>query len=219
MSSFNAVFPSGTMTAVVGPNGAGKSTVMKSLVGIVKPKYGSIEFFGSTFKEQYRRIAYVPQRINVESFFPMRVKDVVAQGLHTELKWYQLMSKEHRRRVHGALEQVNMVEFGDHQFSEISGGLFQRMFVARALVQRPEFLILDEPFNGVDIPTLEILMKIFRELVKNGSTVAMVHHDLITVKDYFDRVIIMNRTAIAEGNVDDALTRENVCRAYGVELE
>ena len=219
LSSVNASFPAGTMTAIVGPNGAGKSTLMKSLIGIVKPVSGSIEFFGGSFKNNHGRIAYVPQTIHVDSFFPMRVKDVIAQGMHNELRWYKLMSKDQHQKVIDALGQINMEEFANHQFSELSGGQFRRMFVARALIQNPDLFLLDEPFNGVDVATHDILMDIFRNLVNNGKTVVMVHHDLTTLRGCFDRVVMLNKTIVAEGPVDDILTSENISRTYNAKFE
>lgn len=207
--------PKGSLVGVIGPNGAGKSTLLKALLGIVKPLSGNVRFFGKPFKKVKEKIAYVPQKRSIDWDFPITVFDVVLMGRYGKLrglKWYTKADKKAARRI---LEQLEMADLADRQINTLSGGQQQRLFIARALLQEGEILLLDEPFAAVDKATEEILMTLLRRLRDEGKTILVVHHDLNTAPDYFDQVILLNTSLVAYGPVKETLTPENLARAYG----
>ncbi|NLA92085.1 MAG: ABC transporter ATP-binding protein, partial [Spirochaetales bacterium] len=182
----------GAITAIVGPNGAGKSTLLKAILKLVPISSGSISFFGRTLKEMRREVAYVPQRSEVDWDFPTTVLDVVMMGSYGALGWIKAPGKRERNLAFEALEKVGMTEFANRQISELSGGQQQRTFIARALVQDASIFLMDEPFAGVDAATEQAIIGVLRELQASGKTLVIVHHDLLTVKEYFDQVILLN---------------------------
>lgn len=207
--------PKGSLVGVIGPNGAGKSTLLKALLGIVKPLSGNVRFFGKPFKKVKEKIAYVPQKRSIDWDFPITVFDVVLMGRYGKLrglKWYTKADKKAARRI---LEQLEMADLADRQINALSGGQQQRLFIARALLQEGEILLLDEPFAAVDKATEEILMTLLRRLRDEGKTILVVHHDLNTAPDYFDQAILLNTSLVAYGPVKETLTPENLARAYG----
>jgi len=216
--SVDATFEDGALTAIVGPNGAGKSTLLKAALGIVRPLAGRITFFGRGFDEARDRIAYVPQRASVDWDFPTRALDVVLMGLYRELGLLGRVGRSQRARAMDCLARVGMEGFADRQIGQLSGGQQQRVFLARALAQNADLYLLDEPFAGVDAATEKAVIAVLKGLKAEGKTVAVVHHDLSTVRDYFDRVLIVNMRKIAEGPVDTAFTTENLQSAYGGRL-
>lgn len=216
--SVDATFPEGSMTAIIGPNGAGKSTLLKASLGILRPLSGVVTIFGQPLNSQRHRIAYVPQRASVDWDFPTTVLDVVLMGLSRELGLLRLVRPRHRERALGCLTRVGMAEFADRQIGQLSGGQQQRVFLARALAQGADLYLLDEPFAGVDAATEKAIIAVLKTLKAEGKTVVSVHHDLSTVTDYFDRVLILNTRKIAEGPVADAFTEETLQSAYGGRL-
>ncbi len=202
------------ITAIVGPNGAGKSTLLKAILKLVPISSGSISFFGRTLKEMRREVAYVPQRSEVDWDFPTTVLDVVMMGSYGALGWIKPPGKRERDLAFEALEKVGMSEFANRQISELSGGQQQRTFIARALVQDASIFLMDEPFAGVDAATEQAIIGVLRELQANGKTLVIVHHDLLTVKEYFDQVILLNVHTIATGPVATTFTPENLQKAY-----
>lgn len=207
--------PGKQIIGIVGPNGAGKSTLLKSLLGIHKPAAGKISFFGKPYKEVKKHIAYVPQRSAVDWNFPIHVLDVVLMGLYGErglLKWVR---KEDKQHAAAALERVGMLPFAKRQISELSGGQQQRIFLARALLQKADIYLMDEPFAGIDMATEKALLDIFLELKNEGKTLLIVHHDLTTVQKYFDWVVLLNTCLIDCGPVNDVFHEENLRKAYG----
>jgi manganese/zinc/iron transport system ATP- binding protein len=216
--SVDADVPRGSMTAIIGPNGAGKSTLLKAALGIIRPLSGWVEVFGQTLAQARRRVAYVPQRASVDWDFPTRVFDVVLMGLSAELGLLRRVKPAHRAQVLACLERVGMQDFADRQIGRLSGGQQQRVFLARALAQGAELYLLDEPFAGVDAATEKAIVAVLDQLKRDGKTVVAVHHDLSTVRDYFDRVLIMNIKAIAQGPTQDAFTMDALQRAYGGRL-
>jgi manganese/zinc/iron transport system ATP- binding protein len=208
----------GAMTAIIGPNGAGKSTLLKAALGIVTPLSGQVTVFGQPLEAQRARIAYVPQRASVDWDFPTTVLDVVLMGLSRELGLLRLVRPRHRARALDCLSRVGMAEFADRQIGQLSGGQQQRVFLARALAQGADLYLLDEPFAGVDAATEKAIIAVLKTLKAEGKTVVSVHHDLSTVTDYFDRVLILNTSKIAEGPVADAFTETNLQAAYGGRL-
>ena len=216
--SVDATFRKGTLTAIVGPNGAGKSTLLKAALGLVKPLSGTASVFGAPLEDMRRRVAYVPQRAAVDWDFPARVKDVVAMGLYGDLGLLGRFTGRHNRRVMACLERVGMEDFANRQIGQLSGGQQQRVFLARALAQEADLYVLDEPFAGVDAATERAIIDVLKALRDDGKTVIAVHHDLSTVREYFDDVLILNVRKVSEGPVDDAFTEEALNQAYGGRL-
>ncbi len=216
--SVDATFEQGAMTAIVGPNGAGKSTMLKAALGIVKPLSGRITYFGKTLQESRARIAYVPQRASVDWDFPTRVLDVVTMGLYRQLGLLGRVRGQHVAQAMACLQRVGMDGFADRQIGQLSGGQQQRVFLARALAQKADLYLLDEPFAGVDAATEKAIISVLKEVRDEGKTVVAVHHDLATVPEYFDRVFLISTTGIAEGSVTDAFTDANLQKAYGGRL-
>jgi manganese/zinc/iron transport system ATP- binding protein len=214
----DATFPAGAMTAIVGPNGAGKSTLLKAALGLLPPLAGRALFWGRPLHEMRPRVAYVPQRASVDWDFPVSVIDVALMGLHRELGLLGRLRPAIRARAEAALARTGTLDLAQRQIGQLSGGQRQRVFLARALAQDADLVLLDEPFAGVDAATEETLLDLLRGLRAEGRTVVAVHHDLATVADWFDRVLLLNRRVVAEGPVVTALTRANLQAAYGGRL-
>ncbi len=210
--------PPGVMAAIVGPNGAGKSTFIKAVLGLAKPTAGHIRLFGKPYRETRRSVGYVPQRSAVDWDFPTTAVDVVTMGRYGHLGWLRRPGPKERRQALDALDRVGMADFSDRQISQLSGGQQQRVFLARALVQDAQIYFLDEPMAGVDAPTERAIVNILKELRDAGRTLIVVHHDLQTVRDYFDWLVILNVRVIAQGAVDAVYTGQNLRRAYGGQI-
>lgn len=205
----------GTLTGIVGPNGAGKSTLIKTLLELHPKLTGDVSFFGTTYKKAKKRIGYVPQRGSVDWDFPTNALDVVTMGLYGQIGWLRRPTKKHKQLAYEALEKMGMAEYARRQISQLSGGQQQRVFLARALVQNADVYFMDEPLAGVDAQTERAIMKILKELKAKGKTVLVVHHDLQTVEDYFDHVLLLNRTVINYGKTERVFTKENIAKTYG----
>ena len=214
----DATLPAGSMTAIVGPNGAGKSTFLKGALGVIPKVAGEATVFGRPFARARDRVAYVPQRASVDWDFPALAEDVVMMGLYSRIGLFRLPSRRHRETARACLARVGMEAFAERQIGQLSGGQQQRVFLARALAQDADLYLLDEPFAGVDAATEKVLVSVLQSLRDAGRTVACVHHDLSTVADYFDRVLLLNGTRIAEGTVAEAFTEANLQAAYGGRL-
>lgn len=207
--------PRGVLLAIVGPNGAGKSTLLKSILGLVKPAAGTVMVFGESYESQRKRVAYVPQRGSVDWDFPTTALDVVMMGRYGHLGWLRRPGQKEKQLSLDALRKVGMQDYSNRQISQLSGGQQQRVFLARALVQDADIYIMDEPFAGVDTTTEKAIISLLQNLRKNGKTVIVVHHDLQTVKEYFDWVMLVNVRKIALGPVHHTLTKENLIKTYG----
>jgi manganese/zinc/iron transport system ATP- binding protein len=207
--------PPGVMCAVVGPNGAGKSTLLKAVLGLVPPTAGHVRLFGLPYDKARGRVGYVPQRATVDWDFPATARDVVEMGLYGRLGWFRRPGRAERAATLAALEAVEMADFADRPIADLSGGQQQRVFIARALVQDPDLLILDEPMAGVDAVTEAAIVALLKGLRDRGRTVIVVHHDLQTVQRYFDWLVMLNVRVIAQGPVAEVYTPENLRRAYG----
>ncbi|MDQ3317429.1 MAG: metal ABC transporter ATP-binding protein [Actinomycetota bacterium] len=207
--------PDGQLVAVVGPNGAGKTTLLKVIMGLMQPAAGRATVYGKPFKEARQLVGYVPQRGSVDWDFPTDALDVVQMGLYGKLGWFRRPGRKEREKAMECLEKVGMAGFAGRQISQLSGGQQQRVFLARALAQEARLYLTDEPFAGVDYKTEQAIVGLLRELKAAGGTVVVVHHDLATVPDYFDRVVILNRRLVAEGPVEEVFTRDNLADAYG----
>ncbi len=211
----DATFPAGTMTAIVGPNGAGKSTFLKAALGIVPNVGGTAQFFGGPLGAVRDRVAYVPQRAGVDWDFPARVIDVVIMGLQRELGLFGRLTAQHKALAESCLARVGLTDFAKRQIGALSGGQQQRVFLARALAQQADLILLDEPFAGVDAATETALIRVLHGLRDEGKAIVAVHHDLSTVPTYFDRVLLMNHHPISEGPVATIFTEANLARTYG----
>ena len=216
--SMDATFEAGAMTAIIGPNGAGKSTLLKAALGLVPRLSGVVTIFGQPLAQQRGRVAYVPQRASVDWDFPTRVIDVVFMGLHRDLGLLGRVRRSHRDRALACLDRVGMADFASRQIGALSGGQQQRVFLARALAENADLYLLDEPFAGVDAATEASIIAVLQELRDEGRSVIAVHHDLATVPDYFDRVLILNVRKVAEGPVAEAFTQASLQDAYGGRL-
>lgn len=204
----------GKITAIVGPNGAGKSTLIKAILNLIKPISGRVLIDGEPYKNQ--DIAYIPQSGTVDWDFPTNVFDVVLMGRYGKVGWFKRLKKEDKDKAIEAIEKVKMSEFKKRQISQLSGGQQQRVFLARALVQEAEIYFMDEPFKGVDATTEKTIINLLRELKNKGKTLIIVHHDLRTVKEYFDNVILLNKRVINYGSVEETFTDENIDEAYNI---
>jgi manganese/zinc/iron transport system ATP- binding protein len=207
--------PAGTLTGIVGPNGAGKTTLLQAILGIVTPAAGQVRIFGAPYEAQRQRVGYVPQRGSVDWDFPTDALDVVLMGLYGRLGWFRRPGPAEREEARAALDQVGMADYADRQISQLSGGQQQRVFLARALVQKADLYFMDEPLQGVDATTERAIFEILRTLQDRDCTVVAVHHDLQTVPEYFDRVLLLNVRRIASGPVAEVFTEENLRRTYG----
>jgi manganese/zinc/iron transport system ATP- binding protein len=206
--------PEGTLMAVVGPNGAGKTTLIKSVLGLIDPAAGDVKMFGQPYDDVRERVGYVPQRGTVDWDFPTNALDVVMMGLYGELGWFSRPGAAERARAQSALERVGMLGYADRQISQLSGGQQQRVFLARALVQEADLYFMDEPLQGVDATTERTVIDLLRGLRETGTTVLVVHHDLQTVEEYFDSVMLLNVRCIASGSVAGAFTNDNIRETY-----
>lgn len=214
----NLDIPSGVMAGIVGPNGAGKSTLIKSLLGLVPSLSGQASIYGKSYKSQRKRVGYVPQRSSVDWDFPTTALDVVTMGLYGRLGWFKRPGRQERNESLEALDLVGMRAQADRQISQLSGGQQQRVFLARALVQKADIYFLDEPMAGVDATTERAIIDILRRLRDEGKTLIVVHHDLQTVRHYFDWLLLLNVGVVAMGNVDHVFTADNLRKAYGGQI-
>jgi manganese/zinc/iron transport system ATP- binding protein len=216
--SVDATFPRGLLSAIVGPNGAGKSTLLKAVLDVVPRLSGEVTVRGVPVALARDGIAYVPQRASVDWDFPARVIDVVEMGLYRRLGLLGRLRPAHRARAMDCLARVGMADFADRQIGQLSGGQQQRVFLARALVQEAGLILLDEPFAGVDAATERAVIGVLKDLRAEGRSVIAVHHDLATVVEYFDHVLLLNVRAIAEGPVAEVFTGANLQATYGGRL-
>lgn len=214
----DVTIPSGRLVAIVGPNGAGKSTLLKAILGLVPLASGFAKALGNDVTKVRNAIGYVPQRESVDWDFPVTVLDVVLMGRYGKLGWIRRPNKDDTAFALTCLRQVGMEAFADRQISKLSGGQQQRVFLARALAQEAEVYLMDEPFAGVDVATERAIIEMLWILRSQGRTVIAVHHDLQTIPEYFDWVVMLNLRLVAAGEVKDVFTPENLQRTYGGQL-
>ena len=208
----------GRLVAIVGPNGAGKSTLIKASLDLIPKVAGGVRFFGKPYSEQRGRVAYVPQRTTVDWDFPVTALDVVAMGLYRQIGWFWPVTRKWKQKALEALDKVGLADFAPRQISQLSGGQQQRVFLARALVQGADLYLMDEPFAGVDASTERAIVDLLRELRTQGKTALVVHHDLQTVPEYFDDVLLLNMRLVASGPVSEVFTSENLRKTFGGKL-
>ncbi|MBN2647066.1 MAG: metal ABC transporter ATP-binding protein [Thiotrichales bacterium] len=218
LTDVSFAIPAGQTVAIIGPNGAGKSSLLKGIMGLTPIIQGQVEFFGKPLSEKRLTTAYVPQREEIDWDFPIDVMDVVLMGRHGQLKFWQRPRQADRELARAALQDLGMWEFRERQIAQLSGGQQQRVFLARALAQQASLYLMDEPFAGVDVATEKAIIELFKQLKAKGNTVVCVHHDLNTVREYFDYVLLINSRLIAAGPSTEVLTQENLNKTYGGRL-
>jgi len=206
------------LAAIVGPNGAGKSTLIKAALGLVPMASGRVQVFGQPVAKVRRRIGYVPQRESVDWDFPVSVLDVVLMGTYGKLGWIRRPGAAERNWARQSLEKVGLASYERQQIGQLSGGQQQRVFLARALAQRAELYFMDEPMAGVDAATERTIFQVLRELREAGKTIIAVHHDLRTVPEYFDYVVLLNVRLVAAGPRELVFTPDNLRKTYGGRL-
>lgn len=212
LNNVDLELPRGMLTAVMGPNGAGKTTLIKAMLGLIPTLTGSVVFPDINGKKPC--IGYVPQSESIDRDFPVSVLDVVTMGCYGRLGWIKRPKKQDRELAMEMLRKTGMAEFAGRQIGQLSGGQQQRAFIARALAQKADIYLMDEPFKGVDDATEKAIIKLLKELRSSGKTVVAVHHDLSTVSDYFDWVTLINMKVVANGEVKKVFTDENLNLTY-----
>ena len=214
----NASFsiPRQSITALVGINGSGKSTLFKAIMGFVKSSGGRIELFGGSVKDALKAnlVAYVPQNEEIDWDFPVLVKDVVMMGRYGHMGFLKIPNDNDYEIVKDSLKKVGMLELENRQISELSGGQRKRVFLARALAQQSEIILMDEPFTGVDVNTEEEIMELLREMKAEGKVMLISTHNLGSVPEFCDRTILLNKTVLAEGETTKVFTQENLTNAF-----
>ncbi|GGF89831.1 manganese transporter [Rhizobium wenxiniae] len=209
--------PKGTITALVGVNGAGKSTLFKAIMGFVRLTEGSVEILGMPAREALKKnlVAYVPQSEEVDWNFPVLVEDVVMMGRYGHMNFLRIPSRRDHDMVTEALKRVNMLEYRKRQIGELSGGQRKRVFLARALAQEGQVILLDEPFTGVDVTTEEQIIALLKALRDEGRVMLVSTHNLGSVPDFCDRTVFVKGTVIAYGKTADTFNEANLEKAFG----
>jgi manganese/zinc/iron transport system ATP- binding protein len=210
--------PEGNLVGIVGPNGAGKTTLIKAILGLVPLASGKVEIYGQPYRDQRHLVGYVPQRESVDWDFPVTVRDVVLMGTYGRLGWFRRPGRAERELADQCLDQVGMRSFARRQIRQLSGGQQQRVFLARALAEQAQVYFLDEPFSGVDAATESAIVDLLQAMRNDRKTVFVVHHDLQTVREYFDWVILLNMRLVAGGPVAQTFTPDNLQKTYGGRL-
>ena len=210
--------PEGHLVGVIGPNGAGKSTLIKACLDIIKRVSGEVLFYGEPYRKQRKKIGYVPQRESVDWDFPISALEVVAMGTYGRLGWCRPVGKRCRELARHALERVGLADYANRQISQLSGGQQQRVFLARALAQEASIYFMDEPFAAVDASTERAIVRLLEEIRAENKTCLVVHHDLATVSQYFDYLIMMNMRVVVAGPTQEVFTEENLRKTYGGNL-
>ncbi|MCM3291903.1 metal ABC transporter ATP-binding protein [Paenibacillus sp. MER 180] len=210
--------PEGNLIGIIGPNGAGKSTLIKSILGLIPRVSGEVSIFGKPYSESRKRVGYVPQRESVDWDFPTNALDVVMMGRYGHLGWFKRPGAKEKEIALDCLAKVGMADFADRQISQLSGGQQQRVFLARALAQNADIYFMDEPFVGVDAMTEKAIITLLNELKRQGKTVLVVHHDLATVKEYFDWVMLLNVELVACGETEKIFNTSMLQQTYGGRL-
>jgi manganese/zinc/iron transport system ATP- binding protein len=214
----NLDIEAGNMIGIIGPNGAGKSTLLKGILGLIHADTGTTRIYGKPVKEALKKISYIPQKESFDWDFPVVVNDVVLMGRYPHLRLFQKPGADDHAKVEKALEMLEMTPFRERQIRYLSGGQQQRVFIARALAQEADILFLDEPFVGVDAATEATILRILKSLRDNGKTILIVHHDLAKVKEYFDKLILINRHLVGYGPTSEIMNAGLINRTYGGRL-
>ena len=204
----------GQLVGVIGPNGSGKSTLIKTILGFLRPDFGHVRLFGERAESAVGRVAYVPQRGSVDWDFPVTVRDVVLMGRYGHVPWFKGFSRDDQQIVDEALEMVRLGDLQKRQIGQLSGGQQQRVFMARAMAQGADILLLDEPFAGVDAATERAILDVLERTKASGRTLMVVHHDLATAAEYFDQLILLKQKLYAFGPPAAVLHPELLSQVY-----
>lgn len=206
--------PGHTAAGIIGPNGAGKSTLLKAMLGLISCE-GSCYIDGAVLTNHLDRVAYVEQKCQIDPHFPITVRECVLLGTYRKLGLFRRAGRSEWEQVAQALEKVGLQEYACRPIHSLSGGQFQRMLIARCLVQEADYIFLDEPFAGIDSASEKIIVDVLKGLRDRGKTLLIVHHDLSKVENYFDRLLILNRRLVAQGAVSEVFTSRRLQQAYG----
>ena len=210
----NATIEGPTITGIIGPNGAGKSTLLKAILGLIQSS-GEILIDGEPVKKVLQKIAYVEQKSQIDFTFPITIRECVALGRTVKKKPLQRLTKEDWEKVDAAIEEVGLTDLASRQIGALSGGQFQRVLLARCMVQEAQYIFLDEPFVGIDMLSEKVIMTILRKWKEEGKTILMVNHDLSKVKEYFDQVILVKHAIVASGKTEDVFIKKYLDDVYG----
>ena len=210
----NATIEGPTITGIIGPNGAGKSTLLKAILGLIQSS-GEILIDGEPTKKVLQKIAYVEQKSHIDFTFPITIRECVALGRTVKKKPLQRLTKEDWEKVDTAIEEVGLTDLASRQIGALSGGQFQRVLLARCMVQEAQYIFLDEPFVGIDMLSEKVIMTILRKWKEEGKTILMVNHDLSKVKEYFDKVILVKHSIVASGKTEDVFIKKYLDDVYG----
>ena len=210
----NATIEGPTITGIIGPNGAGKSTLLKAILGLIQSS-GEILIDGEPAKKVLQKIAYVEQKSQIDFTFPITIRECVALGRTVKKKPLQRLTKEDWEKVDAAIEEVGLTDLASRQIGALSGGQFQRVLLARCMVQEAQYIFLDEPFVGIDMLSEKVIMTILRKWKEEGKTILMVNHDLSKVKEYFDQVILVKHAIVASGKTEDVFIKKYLDDVYG----
>jgi len=216
LESINFQLQTGQVIGLIGPNGAGKSTLFKALLGLIPVRSGKVIFNGVLLNSQKNRVAYVPQRSQIDWDYPITVENVVMMARTTSSGWFQNHSRRSREIVKAALQKVEMLHLSDRRISDLSGGQQQRVFLARALAQEVDLFLLDEPLAGVDKKTEELILEIYSDLKAAGKTILVSCHEWGQALNNYDQLLLLNQSLIANGSPQAVMTLENIQSAYGV---
>ena len=209
----NATIEGPTITGIIGPNGAGKSTLLKAILGLIQSS-GEILIDGEPTKKVLQKIAYVEQKSQIDFTFPITIRECVALGRTVKKKPLQRLTKEDWEKVDAAIEEVGLTDLASRQIGALSGGQFQRVLLARCMVQEAQYIFLDEPFVGIDMLSEKVIMTILRKWKEEGKTILMVNHDLSKVKEYFDKVILVKHSIVASGKTEDVFIKKYLDDVY-----
>ena len=207
-----------SLVGIIGPNGAGKSTLLKAVLGLLPVGSGHAEFFGQPLRKVRNRVGYVPQRESVDWDFPIQVLDVVLMGTYGRLGWIRRPGSADRELARNCLAKMGLEGLEHRQIGQLSGGQQQRVFLARALAQQADLYFMDEPMAGVDAATEQAIFRILAELRDQGKTVIVVHHDLRSVPERFDQLLLINQRLVAHGPTKKVFTAEILRKTYGGRL-
>ena len=214
LKNCNATIEGPTITGIIGPNGAGKSTLLKAILGLIQSS-GEILIDGEPTKKVLQKIAYVEQKSHIDFTFPITIRECVALGRTVKKKPLQRLTKEDWGKVDAAIEEVGLTDLASRQIGALSGGQFQRVLLARCMVQEAQYIFLDEPFVGIDMLSEKVIMTIIRKWKEEGKTILMVNHDLSKVKEYFDQVILVKHAIVASGKTEDVFIKKYLDDVYG----
>jgi len=215
LEEINLGLPYHKIIGIIGPNGAGKSTLLKACMGLILCQKGEITLFGQPIHKVRRQISYVPQKESVDWDFPASVFDIALLGRYNRLSFFERPNKEDKAIAMECLEKLGIADLAKRQIRELSGGQQQRVFLARALAQDAQLYFMDEPFTGVDITTEKAIITLLKDMVAAGKTIVVVHHDLASVHEYFDWLVLLNHKIVAAGDIQEVFTIPLLEKTYG----